>query len=1077
MTPHPHPCRPWARRPVAVAAAIALSTLLPAASAAQKHWTFIGGCAAADWFGMLSGPNADGTLFCWSSTAGGPATAFPPLAGDDVFILLPNASSTLLVEFADPVRGNPTGQAASLTMAGSSSHAVGLRMARGSLVTGNLTLGSDGSARQGRLDLTGGTLSVTGTASVFGGTLRQTGGSLVAPGRMLVASQAGTAAVELAGGTLLAGQLDVGALGSGSASFSQLAGTLTTLQTNLGVLGAAAPTTMTVTGTAARWNNAGRVSVGAAGSTLLSLEGGARATAGEVFIGGAVGGPARAALSGSGTQWDVSGLLAVGQVTAAELAVGSGTTVTAGSLRVDGVVNEAGAEPLAWARVQGGRVQAQSAVIAGQLGAGGLEVSAGGLVQGNFGVVGDERRSRGTARVSGAGSRWESFLSLVVGDDGSGALTVADGGLALAPVVTLGQQRGTSGEVTVEGAGSRLAAADVLTVGEAGRGTLTLRDGGRADSGSASVGFSPYTGDRNAPTSRAVVSGGRWDNAGLLQIGQGGVGELAVAAAGEVRTGALTLGGGDAARGSVDLRGQGSWLEVAGRLVVGQAGVAEASVRNQATLRSGSAVIGAGATSVAQATLGPRGLWVNAGELVVAEAGSGTLTIDGDGARLQTGALRVGGAGRGQLSLQAGELIVDRDARVERGQWALGPQGLAQVAGRTLLGDGGQLLLDGGRLVTGALAMTRPDALAWKAGTLEITGADGITLDDKGLPTRLTLRSGQTLAVAQALRVNDAGTLTLEGGGLGAGRLTLEGGRVVVAGDGNRLDLAGIGLLEGRGEVDGPVSGGADARIAAGGALTLGSARSAAGYDVRGTLEVGSHVVTLRDADGAALGRTTTLGAGGRLVGEGGLVLGAGRLLRATGEAAVAGTLRHAGSIEATGGRLWFEGDVSGGGSFAGQVGFAAGLAPGDGIGSMRFQGGDAVFGPDALLSLQIDGTTPLRFDRLLDLGTMSFGGALALDFGSGFAPTADVVRLRLLDFDAFEGGFDPLRTTVSGLDLTRWQVDTARLGQDGVLVVASLATALPPVPEPGTWALWLAGLGGVLWRRRVAAQRCCQAA
>lgn len=120
------------RHAIALAAALAL---LPAAHAAQRHWTFIGGCASADWFGMIGGPNSEGQLTCWSQAPGGPSGQFPPLSFDDVFIQHASPGARLLVNLAAPVRGDGlAAQANRITLAGSSSWAVGLAVDRSALI-------------------------------------------------------------------------------------------------------------------------------------------------------------------------------------------------------------------------------------------------------------------------------------------------------------------------------------------------------------------------------------------------------------------------------------------------------------------------------------------------------------------------------------------------------------------------------------------------------------------------------------------------------------------------------------------------------------------------------------------------------------------------------------------------------------------------------------------------------------------------------------------------------------------------------------------------------------------------------
>lgn len=1047
------------RRAIALAAALAL---LPAAQAAQRHWTFIGGCASADWFGMIGGPNSEGQLTCWAQAPGGPSGMLPPLSFDDGLIQHANPGATLLVNLAAPVRGDTlTAQANQITLAGSSSFAVGLAIDRSALVANGLTLGLAGQDRLGAVVQSAGRVTLLGSLDVLAGEYQLRGGTLTAPGSLNLRGQRAAARFTQTGGTLTAGVVNVGSELGAAASFSQLAGTVTSLGLNLGTLPGSTVATVSITGADARWSNAGATTVGVVGGAALDVSGGARATTGSARIGSVPGGNGAVTVQGKGSRWSVGELLEVGLAGGAELKVLQGAAVDAKNVRID---TAPAAGPSVFVDGADSIFEVANAVTVGSTGTGSLALAGGGRLTAVFGVVGADRRSVGSVDVSGAGSEWRNGTSLVVGDRGRGSFTVGAGGRVILPTAAIGLDARGVGNVTVAGEGAVWTTSGSLMVGQGGRGTLKVETGARVDSATATVGFA--VGSQGT----ADVTGGTWANFGRLRVGQGGSGSLTVGAAGTLSSGELALGEGDAASGALAVAGADSFLSLAGALLVAGEGQATLALRNQGRMEIGSAVFGGGVGGVGSGTVGNRTSWITRNDLVVGDVGEGLLDVDGNDASVQAGALAIGrqAGGKGTVNLVNGSLAVDRDASIGAagsGHLNILAGGTTVVGGATLLGSFGQLTLDGGTLRTASLTLPDPARLVWHTGTLDITGSGGAALGGPALARRLALQTGQNLVVANALTVAETAELQLAGGRLSAGTLALEGGLV----RGATLAMGSIGTLIGHGRVDAAVDGGPDSRIQATGALALGSAASTDGFDYRGTLEVGGHAVSLADADLARLGTLTTLATGGALSSVNGIQLAANRRLEVQGDAVVQGGFVNNGTVDATAGPLRFVGDVAGNGSFAGTLAFDAGFAPGqDGIAAISFGGGDVLFGAGSMLTLEIAGTSLLGgYDRLTDLGTLDFGGHLTLAFDAGFQPTGDLTRLTLLDFETFAGSFDPAVISVTGLDTERYRVDASRLASTGSLFVQTLASNPPPVPEPGTMALWLAGLAAIGWRTR----------
>ena len=104
--------------------------------------------------------------------------------------------------------------------------------------------------------------------------------------------------------------------------------------------------------------------------------------------------------------------------------------------------------------------------------------------------------------------------------------------------------------------------------------------------------------------------------------------------------------------------------------------------------------------------------------------------------------------------------------------------------------------------------------------------------------------------------------------------------------------------------------------------------------------------------------------------------------------------------------------------------------------------------------------------------GLARLGGTLYADFGSGADPAEGLYRVLTAT-----GGLSGSFSVLSNLDLTQYSI-AAVYGTDYVDLQVSRrsplllesAAALPmmaPVPEPQTYALMLAGLILVLWRRK----------
>ncbi|MBA3484910.1 MAG: hypothetical protein H0T51_24185, partial [Pirellulales bacterium] len=285
------------------------------------------------------------------------------------------------------------------------------------------------------------------------------------------------------GGTLnLAGTFTVGKQLPGSLMI-QNGGDVTSATGVLGESGAG-DGIVTVTGAGSTWSNSGSVYVGGqaamdGGNGTLSIT-----NQGLVDIGGTLklwpGG--NVALDG--------GMLETG---ALELA-GGAFNWTSGTLHLgsDLSVEPSGLLGGSVAVSTGKTLRPGVSLFVGNTGSGTLNITAGGDVLDEVGVIARANGSVGMATVNGAGSIW-SNRNLFVGQNGEGTLDVVNGGLVRTEGVGLiGFAAGSSGAFTVDGAGSEWlnhSNNDMeVVVGEVGNGTLRIASGGRVAIYNSSMG-------------------------------------------------------------------------------------------------------------------------------------------------------------------------------------------------------------------------------------------------------------------------------------------------------------------------------------------------------------------------------------------------------------------------------------------------------------------------------------------------------------------------------------------------------------------------------------------------------------
>lgn len=496
------------------------------------------------------------------------------------------------------------------------------------------------------------------------------------------------------------------------------------------------------------------------------------------------------------------------------------------------------------------------------------------------------------------------------------------------------------------------------------------------------------------------------------------------------------------------------WANGDGQVTVGGAGkgVVEISGGSVVNFGFGNVVLGRDAGSSGTLSLSGSGASTLGGlDAVVGSAGYGLLEVNG-GTRFSGGDVHLGKftEGLGEVRVEGSPtagvaefVVASLDVgQAGRGTLRIGPQGSVRVVSLLSIGARGRVELEGGVLDLTAFRFGQADRFDWRSGVLSFSSP--VAMDGVSLPTLLELGAGQELRVASTLTVADGGHLKLAGG-------TLET---------TVLQLNGTGQFTASGVHHLVIGSSRDSRITASGALTLSNGVFSTGFDFHGVLEVGSETVTLLDSGWADLGSLTRLGQGGRLVSPSGVRLGALDAIQSLGDARIDAKVNNGGEIFANGGTLTFGRDVSGNGQIVGDVVFEAVLSSGADPIDMSFGRGDVTFAETSTLVLRIESSSQREgFDKLLEMDLLSFQGVLKLEFATGFHAVAGE-RFQLLGFQSFDGTLDEGNVRVTGLDAGR--VDLSRLAIDGTIAVA-------PVPEPGTMALCLGGLGLLgarAWRR-----------
>ena len=847
----------------------------------------------------------------------------------------------------------------------------------------------------------------------------------------------------------------------------------------------------TVDGKGSKWSlDTKNIYVGSLGQGTLLVQNGGVVSNASAYVGSELGSVGSVTVDGAGSQWNNTGDLYVGDLGKGVLLVQNGAVVgnaggfvgnkrgSVGSVTVSGAGSQ-------WTNTEG--------VAVGYLGSGTLSIEGGGVVNSAISsFIGQAKGSSGSVTVDGAGSQWLlGSKALNVGNLGTGALLIQNGGVVSDQLGYVGKAAGGVGTATVTGKGSLWSHADGLYIGSAGSGVLSILNAAKvAVAASLTLGAQGVINLDGGSLELASVqrtAGGvfNWISGSLNILGGAGA-----SLGSGLLDSALTLVSGQILNVSNQLfvSGNSSLALSGGKALVGSLGQqGELSVGNSSSLVVGDGGMNStGTLQLAGGTLNGSGALVNNGEM----AGYGTIAGSGGFsnrlALLQTG---------GNLTLS------NTGANSNIGNWdlALGKQ--LKLVGATLSNQGA-LNLNGG-IVTGT-----------GTGSL-INGVDG-TIEGRGVIASLFQNDGRIVLNAGNLRIDrtfvSSGQINLTstaaaltGGSIynsgriqGAGQISNaidNSGRVAAQGTGLTLTLNGdVGNNNYGGSLIGVLAAEKDATllINKGLASNLGQIQLAGGtLDNNGKAMVNQAGASINGFGTLRSGTLTNKGqiflSGGTSALRADIVAGAGSQIILSGlsnntfygklEVQKDAELRVTeGSVATFAAEVKQRGgaDINGDGKMFFEGGLSIGNSPGYGYiqGSVTFTSSNSyaaeIGGVNACTTLSCADGAPLlnsNFDKLVVGGNLKLGGKLVLASWNGFVAQVGQ-SFDLLDWGTINGTSSGVFKSIdaSGFMLAAGtQLDFSQLYSSGTISVTA-------VPEPGSWALMLAGLlglGAIAKRRR----------
>jgi len=488
------------------------------------------------------------------------------------------------------------------------------------------------------------------------------------------------------------------------------------------------------------------------------------------------------------TDWNVGGELGIGMDHAGEMHISGGSTVSSEGTNVlgywegsSGLVTVDGKGSV-WTTTGN---DSDSYFAVGMYGNGTLKITNGGAVYCNglgpgyyynHSYVGSEAGSTALVIVDGEGSTWGNSGNLYVGNVGNGTLNITDGGTVYNQHGIVGQfytdfgdgnvAHGT-GIVNVDGAGSTWTNNGTLTVGSTAEGTVNITNGGAVSSINGNIGgqVSSLTGLRGQGTVNVDGKNSTWTDSNTLTIGSYGDGILNISNGGSVSNVDGHIARYDGSTGSVTVSGKNSTWTNSSTLTVGENGNATLAITNGGTVSNTTGTIGKEQDAGGSVTVsGNDSRWINTGSLYVGHSGNGTLKIS-NGATVSNNYDGVIGYENGSV----GKVIVD----------GYGSTWTSTALTVGLRGSGELTITNGGRVnsTTGYIGRA-----ANGTGKITVSGAGSMwsTVGDiqvgyNGSKSgELHIKKGGIVNVGGSYFQNKNGLLELDIGSLGSCKVTAE---------------------------------------------------------------------------------------------------------------------------------------------------------------------------------------------------------------------------------------------------------------------------------------------------------------
>lgn len=746
-------------------------------------------------------------------------------------------------------------------------------------------------------------------------------------------------------------------------------------------------------------------------------------------------------------------------------------------------------------------------LLIGNTSTGSVTVISGETLSGGSIHLGQTSTGIGTLDVSGAGASATALNHLRVGVSGLGTLNIGSGGTVASlggdtSELRIADLAGSTGTINVNGGRLNVDSSDNsfnLNVGYRGSGTLNVTNAGRVTIGTAAsgvgldngaflqIGSANFTTGAVTPaTGSVVVSGtgsvieilGRNGGINVARMGSGTTGTLSIENGGQVFGNTILLIGrgrtdaagtvlGFGATGTVIVDGTNSLLELkgfrdccaaAGNLGDGgfihvgrNDGTGTMTVRNGAVARldargatgdAGGITVGrdAGSTGTINIQSGGRlemlsDSTTDSFGMTVGRLGSGTLTVTGGGQ------LYISNTGAGGVGLPFGGNL---------GSAAGGPfSGLFSGAGTTVVVEGVNADITVGNYVGSQGTLTIEAGAVVSAGNRMAVG------HNPGASGTLVIRGNGTVINLKS-RPDDTFGAGMTAGRMGTGVTTISDGAIInVDGTGGtQRHTTNVGG-------SGTGSGGTGTMTLTGAATRYNVTGASTALNIgRDDTETTPSTGTLTIADGAQMnfpgagrgsvgyspGSTGTLhvtGTGSRL--NMGAFLGVGRNIDDNPGGTGLLNVASGGVVQAVDISIGTTGTVTGDGTLDASVTNLGTLSPGNSPGVLTVTG-DLTLSDSSVLVLEIAGTAPGAFDRIVIGGQLHADGTLRIVRDGSYAPAIGDT-FGLLAFAGRTGAFD----NVVFEGFAGSPAFAASFTGDALQITA--------VPEPHEWMLLVAGL------------------